>query len=180
MLNQEELRQILGFGGRVPALTAIYEFICCSCEFQIEKSEVKYLLSFLQTNQPSLPQQKYINLLFIPSRPFNKKVKQPIKEEDHILLKNRGELHSNYTRNYLGRSDLITTTNKISFLNYIHPNSYTATIEQSAYHNKPVQDQRYSIQSSDVINSEHKRLKVSQEKINNRAHKQQKHRSVIP
>jgi hypothetical protein len=69
-------------------------------------------------------------LLFIPSRTFSKKAKpQQGKSEDAVLVKNREELHANYSKNYLGRGDLITTTNKLSFLNYIHPNSYNSPIQ---------------------------------------------------
>lgn len=35
----------------------------------------------------------------------------------------RKELHTNYNKTYLGKQDLFTNTNKLSFLNYIHPNS---------------------------------------------------------
>ena len=35
----------------------------------------------------------------------------------------REKLHTNYNKTYIGKQDLFTNTNKLSFLNYIHPNS---------------------------------------------------------
>ena len=33
-------------------------------------------------------------------------------------------MHKNYDKKYLGREDLLSATQKMSFLNYVHPNSY--------------------------------------------------------
>lgn len=76
MLNEVEIKEILGIGGRVGALTAIREFIECNSEYEMGNEEVKYLLALAQTSEPSLSQEKYINLLFLPSRPIQRKIKR--------------------------------------------------------------------------------------------------------
>jgi hypothetical protein len=33
-------------------------------------------------------------------------------------------MHINYDKKYIGKNDLLSSTQKISFLNFVHPNSY--------------------------------------------------------
>jgi len=55
---------------------------------------------------------------------------QPLKTNKTLTVRNpaekkklKEELHTNYNKTYIGKQDLFTNTNKLSFLNYIHPNS---------------------------------------------------------
>ena len=75
----------------------------------------------------------------------------------------REKMHMNYDKNYIGRNDLSVTTQKMSFLNYIHPNSYEHAAPVRDTQPQPPQ-QRPKVESlypaEDLIASEHVQLNM--------------------
>lgn len=45
-------------------------------------------------------------------------------------------MHLNYDKVYLGRGDLSANTQKLDFLNYIHPNSYQQPVRDTDPHDR--------------------------------------------
>jgi hypothetical protein len=42
----------------------------------------------------------------------------------NYLSKELNKMHSSYDKVFIGKNDLLNSTQKFSFLNYVHPNSY--------------------------------------------------------
>ena len=85
----------------------------------------------------------------------------------------------NYDKNYLTKNDLSQTTQKLSFLNFIHPNSYD--------HPPPVRDTQVQIkktvdyrnQSEDMIASEHMGLIINEDRNRNKTSFQKSKRKDV-
>jgi hypothetical protein len=126
MLNGYELREILGLTTTSSALRAIFEFIDFNSTFDVEESEVRYLLAYLRVAEYELSEEHVLSYLFIPVR-LN--MQEVYKKRSRVGIfdrvdKERERMHLNYDKKYLTKADLSATVQKMSFLNYIHPNSY--------------------------------------------------------
>lgn len=156
MLNSLEIAEILGFSETGSPLKAIAEFIDCNSSYEIEESEVKFLLSFLQTKEHCLPQEKYLNWLFVPTRGVNAMARTEAKAQSE---KEKEQLHANYGKTYLGKSDLLTNGRKLTYLNYIHPSSY------DELHQQPLSQRQPRLPTQEPVAEEHHRLSVFDDKF---------------
>jgi hypothetical protein len=73
--------------------------------------------------------------------------------------KEKEQLHANYGKSYLGKSDLLTNGKKLTYLNYIHPSSY------EEIHQPASQRNQQRLPTQEPVAEEHHRLSVFDDKF---------------
>jgi hypothetical protein len=86
-------------------------------------------------------------------------------------------MHQNYDKKYIGRGDLSATTQKMTFLNYIHPNSYEQAPVRDTDHRPPRIEHKYT--SEEPVADEHEGLNMLNDRMKNSMQPSKK-RPVLP
>lgn len=124
MLNEVELLEITGLSSSKAHLQTIFEFIDYNSDFEVHEEEIKFLLAYLRVPEYKLSEESVIAALLLPTRlSFESNSRKTVTKMGYGS-KDLSRVHANYDKICIGRNDLLSSTQKWSFLNYVHPNSY--------------------------------------------------------